>query len=70
MNGILTPAQQKEYDKLDRAIREHENYRFYPQYTLEWISNRITWNYKFNKLPKEILGNFADRMTKIFEERI
>lgn len=70
MKKKLTPAQEKEFQKIDKAISEYENYRYYPSHSMEWISNRISWAYQFNKLPKEICGNFADRMTKIFQERI
>lgn len=57
----------KFYEEIDRALREHENYRLYPPKTLEWIANRIDWAWKWRKISEKEMIDLAERTTKLFE---
>lgn len=54
-----------EAEKIEKAIQEYEKFRPFPQYTTEWICNRIDWAWKWKKITKEQMEDFADRMCVI-----
>lgn len=55
-----------QYMFLDKAIRDHEEYR-YSQYSLSWIADRIVWAYKWRHMSQREANELADRIAKLFE---
>lgn len=57
----------KFYDEIDKALRSYENYKPYHDKKIEWISNRITWCWKWRKITKEQMEELCDRVINILE---
>ena len=49
------------YKQIDKALKEYEEYRPYPQHSMEWICDRITWCWKFRHITHKQMTEFADR---------
>lgn len=43
----------KFYSEIDKALQSYENYKPYHTRNIEWISNRISWCWKWRKITKE-----------------
>lgn len=57
----------KYYKEIDEALKSYEeNKPFHPK-KMEWISNRITWCWKWRKITREQMEELADRATVIFK---
>ena len=57
----------KFYDEIDKALRSYEDYKPYHDKKIEWISNRITWCWKWRKITKEQMEELCDRVIIILE---
>lgn len=57
----------KFYDEIDKALRSYEDYKPYHDKKIEWISNRITWCWKWRKITKEQMEELCDRVINILE---
>lgn len=53
--------------QLDKALRQWEEWKPCPQYTTEWICDRITWCWKFRKITEKQKNDFCDRAIAILE---
>lgn len=58
------------YENLDEAIRSYEEHKPYHQYTTDYITDRITWCWKWRKITAEQLNDLTSRMIKIFQEKL
>ena len=43
----------KFYNEIDKALQSYENYNPYHTHNIEWISDRISWCWKWRKITKE-----------------
>ena len=57
----------KFYDEIDKALRSYEDCKPYHDKKIEWISNRITWCWKWRKITKEQMEELCDRVINILE---
>ena len=57
----------KFYNEIDKALFSYENYRPYHPRKIEWISDRISWCWKWRKITKEQMEELCDRVIKILE---
>ena len=57
----------KFYSEIDKALQSYENYKLYHTHNIEWISNRISWCWKWRKITKEQMEELADRCCKVLE---
>ena len=56
------------YEKIDRALKQHENYKYYER-SLESIADYIDWAWKWRKISKEEKDNVVERICKLFNEQ-
>ena len=59
----------KFYNEIDEALQPYENYKPYHTRDIEWISNRISWCWKWRKITKEQMEELCDRVIKVLERR-
>ena len=59
----------KFYNEIDEALQSYENYKPYHTRNIEWISNRVSWCWKWRKITKEQMEELCDRMIKVLERR-
>lgn len=59
----------KFYNEIDEALQSYENYKPYHIRDIEWISNRISWCWKWRKITKEQMEELCDRAIKALERR-
>ena len=59
----------KFYNEIDEALHSYENYKPYHTRDIEWISNRISWCWKWRKITKEQMEELCDRVIKVLERR-
>lgn len=57
----------KFYSEIDKALQSYENYKPYHTHNIEWISNRISWCWKWRKITKEQMEELCDRTIKVLE---
>ena len=57
----------KFYDEIDKALQSYENNKPYHTHNIEWISNRISWCWKWRKITKEQMEKLCDRVIKVLE---
>lgn len=57
----------KFYSEIDKALQSYENYKPYHIRNIEWISNRISWCWKWRKITKEQMEELCDRTIKVLE---
>ena len=55
------------YKELDSCLTAYENHGKYWR-SLEWCASKISWCYKWKKLPIKQIHSLADRATKLFDE--
>lgn len=56
--------------EIDKAIRSYEDYRPYHTKNIEWICNRIDWCWKWRKISKESMEDFAKRIIAVMENSL
>lgn len=59
----------KFYNEIDEALQSYENYKPYHIHDIDWISNRISWCWKWRKITKEQMEELCERAIKILERR-
>ena len=57
----------KFYDEIDKALQSYENYKPYHTRNIEWISNRISWCWKWRKITRKQMEELCDRVIKVLE---
>ena len=57
----------KFYSEIDKALQSYENYKPYHTRNIEWISNRISWCWKWRKITREQMKELCDRVIKVLE---
>lgn len=57
------------YSEIDKVLQSFENYQPYHEKSMDWISDRIVWCWKWRKISKEQMVELAERATTIFERR-
>ena len=57
----------KFYSEIDKALQSYENYKHYHTRNIEWISNRISWCWKWRKITREQMEELCDRVIKVLE---
>ena len=57
----------KFYSEIDKALQSYENYKPYHTHNIEWISNRISWCWKWRKITREQMEELCDRVIKVLE---
>lgn len=60
----------KFYDEIDKALQSYENNKPYHPKRMEWITDRITWCWKWKKITKAQTDELCDRVIAILEGRI
>ncbi len=56
------------YREIDNALLSYENFKPYHEKTMDWITDRIDWCWKWKKITKEEMELFVDRVCKIYKE--
>ena len=56
------------YREIDNALLSYENFKPYHEKTMDWITDRIDWCWKWKKITKEEMEFFVDRVCKIYKE--
>ena len=57
----------KFYSEIDKALQSYEDYKPYHTRNIEWISNRISWCWKWRKITREQMEELCDRVIKVLE---
>lgn len=57
----------KFYLEIDKALQSYETYKPYHQYKIEWISDRISWCWKWKKITKPQMEELCDRVVAVLE---
>lgn len=60
----------KFYAEIDKALYSHENYKPYHPKSIEWISDRIFWCWKWKKITKSEMEELCERVINVLEGRI
>lgn len=56
------------YKQIDNALRSYEEYKPYHQYSIDWITDRIDWCWKFRKITEDQMEELANRAIEIMEK--
>lgn len=56
------------YKEIDKALKSYEEYKPYHQYSLDWITDRIDWSWKFRKITEDQMKELTDRIVEIFDK--
>ena len=57
----------KFYSEIDKALQSYETYKSYHIYNIDWITNRISWCWKWKKITREQMEELCDRAIKVLE---
>lgn len=57
------------YRQLSDILSSYERYQYDP-IPLSWVSDRISWCWKFRKITEEQMAELCERITRIFNEGI
>jgi hypothetical protein len=57
----------KYYNEIAKALQSYENYKPYHTKNIEWISNRISWCWKWRKITEEQMEELCDRVIKVLK---
>lgn len=55
------------YSEIDKALKSYEEYKPYHQYSIDWITDRIDWCWKFKKITEDQMTELADRIIKVMK---
>lgn len=56
------------YREIDKALKSYEKYKPYHQHSIDWITDKIDWCWKWKKITEGQMIELADRAVKILEE--
>lgn len=57
------------YEKIDRALQDHEKGRYAPR-SLDSIADYINWAWKWKKITREEMENAADRVCALYDAEL
>ena len=55
------------YSEINKAIQSYENFKPFHNYSIDWITNRIDWCWKWKKITQEQMEELVDRICKVME---
>lgn len=55
----------KFYNQIDTALKSYEDFKPYHQKSVEWITNRIDWCWKFRKITHDQMVELVDRVIAV-----
>lgn len=55
------------YEQINKALKSHEVYRSYHQYSIDWICDRISWCWKWKKINKNQMEELTERAVAILK---
>jgi len=55
------------YKEINDALISYEEFKSYHQHSIDWITDRIDWCWKFRKITKDQMEELCDRVIKIIE---
>ena len=58
------------YAEIDKALQSHEQYKPWHDKSIEWISNRIVWCWKFRHITEKQMEELADRVCKVMNREV
>lgn len=65
----MKKAQKDYYTELDTALEAYEKHKPWHPMSMDKITDRISWCWKWRKITKEQMEELADRAIKIFEDK-
>lgn len=57
----------KFYNEIDKALYTYENFKPYHAKSIEWISDRISWCWKWKKISEDQMEELCERVINILE---
>lgn len=57
------------YKEIDTALKSYEGYKPWHEASMDWITDRIDWCWKFRHITKEQMEELADRACKVLNRR-
>lgn len=57
------------YTELDQSIKCYEEFKPYHLLTIDQITDKIDWCWKFRKITEEQLQDLTDRIIKVMEDK-
>lgn len=54
------------YQEIDKALKRFENLQ-YPIHSIEWITNRIDWCFRFKHITEKQMNALADRAIQVLK---
>lgn len=64
---VLMNKQKDYYKELDNALKYYEERRSYISLTIDQITNKIDWCWKFRKITEEQMEELANRVVMVLE---
>lgn len=55
------------YNEIDKALKDYEEFKPYRTRSIDWITDRIDWCWKFRHITEEQMNELADRVCKILD---
>lgn len=56
--------------EIDEALKQYEEYKPYITKDIDWICGRIDWCWKFRKITREQMEEFAERAIQILNNSL
>lgn len=66
---IMKKGKRNYYKEIDEALKSFEEFKLWHTKSIEWITDRIDWCWKFRHITKEQMEELADRSCKILDRR-
>lgn len=57
------------YSEIDKTLKSYEECRPCHPHSMDWVSDRICWCWKFKHITEKQMEELADRAAEIFERR-
>ena len=55
------------YSEINKAIQSYENFKPFHNYSIDWITNRIDWCWKWKKITEEEMNELVDRICEVMK---
>ena len=55
------------YEEINKALLEYEEFKPYTRHSIDWITDRIDWCWKFRKITEQQTNELADRVITLLE---
>lgn len=59
----------KYYLQIDTALKSYETFKPYHQYSIDWITDRISWCWKWKKISADEMMELVERTIDILKIR-